>query len=328
MGVPVIDIAAFLDGSDLEGVARAVARACEEIGFLTIVGHGVDAGVIERMRAVSRAFFDQDMAVKERVRRANLDHARGYFRYGEVALAKSLGVQTPPDLKEVFSMGPPVAPAGVAGEAATIHFGPNLWPMEMPEVRVAFTAYFEALSMLASEVMEIFALGLGMDRRFFADKIDHAPSSLAAVNYPEQAVAPLPGQIRAGAHSDYGTLTILLSENRPGGLQVRDRAGAWVDVVTRPDSFVVNIGDLMMQWTNDRWISTVHRVVNPPPDALGSRRQSIVFFHNANHDALVECIPTCRGSGTPRHAAVLAGEHRLAKFRRANRLPVIEKAGA
>ena len=112
--------------------------------------------------------------------------------------------------------------------------------------------------------MEIFALSLGVDRHFFADKIDHHPSSLAAVNYPDQATPPLPGQIRAGEHSDYGTLTILLSENKPGGLQVRTRAGEWQDVVTRPDSFVVNIGDLMMQWTNDRWISTVHRVVNPP----------------------------------------------------------------
>ena len=328
MSIPVIDIAPFLDGSDPDGVARAVAKACEDIGFLTIVGHGVAPEIIEQMRAVSRAFFDQDMAAKERVRRANLDHARGYFRYGEVALAKSLGVQTPPDLKEVFSMGPPTAPVALSGDDVALHFGANLWPDAMPELRVAFTAYFGALALLASQMMELFAMALGVERHFFADKIDHAPSSLAAVNYPEQAVAPLPGQTRAGAHSDYGTLTILLSENRPGGLLVRDRAGAWVDVVTRPDSFVVNIGDLMMQWTNDRWISTVHRVVNPPPDALGSRRQSIVFFHNANHDAVVECIPTCRGPGAPLHATVLAGEHRLAKFRRANRLPVVERVEA
>ena len=142
MTVPVIDIGPFLDGSDVAGVAAQVARACEEIGFLTIVGHGVPASTIAAMRDASRAFFDQPMAVKATARRTNPDHNRGYFSFGEIALAKSLGQQTPPDLKEIFSIGPAAPPQGASGEAAAIHFAPNIWPDAFPALRPAFTAYF------------------------------------------------------------------------------------------------------------------------------------------------------------------------------------------
>ncbi len=131
---------------------------------------------------------------------------------------------------------------------------------------------------------------------------------------------PLPGQLRAGAHSDYGSLTILLPEAAPGGLEILAPDGAWRPVPAIPGAFIVNIGDLMARWTNDRWVSTVHRVVNPPADALGSvRRQSLAFFHQPNYDALIECIPGCAGPGRPvRHAPITSGNHRLMKVTKAN----------
>jgi isopenicillin N synthase-like dioxygenase len=145
---------------------------------------------------------------------------------------------------------------------------------------------------------------------------------MRVINYPDQPDDPLPGQLRAGAHSDYGTLTILRSENVAGGLQVRDRAGAWVDVVTMPDSFVINIGDMMQYWTNDRWISTIHRVVNPPRDQnLGSRRQSIVFFHSPNENTLISCLDGCSSAANPpKYPPILAGEHLRQKSAKAGTL--------
>jgi isopenicillin N synthase-like dioxygenase len=130
--------------------------------------------------------------------------------------------------------------------------------------------------------------------------------------YPAQSGPPRPGQLRAGAHTDYGGLTILSGEDVPGGLQVRTRDGRWVDVPTSPTTFVVNIGDLLMRWTNDRWLSNLHRVVNPPLDEAARRhRLSIAFFNHPNYDALIACLPT---QGAARHAPVLSGDYRDVKY--------------
>ena len=126
-------------------------------------------------------------------------------------------------------------------------------------------------------------------------------------NYPAQRVAPAPGQIRAGAHSDYGSLTILATEDKPGGLQVCNAAGEWVDVPIVDDCLIVNIGDLLARWTNDTWVSTLHRVVNPPAGAgAESRRQSLVFFHNPNYDAVIESLVPDAPAKYPR---TTSGEH-------------------
>ncbi len=165
--------------------------------------------------------------------------------------------------------------------------------------------------------MRLFALGLGVAENFFDAAVDRPISRLRIRNYPPPALPPRPGQIRAGAHSDYGSLTILATENRPGGLQVCNAAGAWVDVPTIPGCFIVNIGDLMARWTNDAWVSTLHRVVNPPEGAgEESRRISLVFFHNPNYDAPVACIPTCLSPGeAPKYETTTSGAHLRRLFR-------------
>jgi isopenicillin N synthase-like dioxygenase len=122
-----------------------------------------------------------------------------------------------------------------------------MWPPSPPAFRPAVTAYYRATEKLGADLMRIFALALELPEDFFADKIDRHISALRIINYPEQPRAPLPGQLRAGAHSDYGTLTILLGENQPGSLQVYAKSGQWMDVLIPPQSFVINIGDLMMR---------------------------------------------------------------------------------
>jgi isopenicillin N synthase-like dioxygenase len=137
-----------------------------------------------------------------------------------------------------------------------------------------------------------------------------------AQHYPALTETPVPGQIRSGVHTDFGTLTFLLTEDRPGGLQVQGLDGQWHDVRPHPGTFIVNLGDMMAQWTNDRWRSTRHRVVNPPPDAgATARRLSVVYFHMPNSDALIECVPTCTSSERPpRHAPYRVEEHLTRKL--------------
>ena len=161
-------------------------------------------------------------------------------------------------------------------------------------------------------MMELTALALDLPEHFFQDKIDKHITAIRLNYYPEQTTAPKPGQLRAGDHTDYGLLTILNGENVPGGLQVKTRAGDWIDVETDQDTFVVNIGDLLMRWTNDRWVSNVHRVVNPPDSvAARSKRLSIAFFHHPNYDALIECIAP---PGKAKYPPVLSGEYRDLKY--------------
>jgi len=317
--VPVIDVAPLLAGAEAErrDVARAIGRACEDIGFFTIVGHGVEAALVRRMSDVSRAFFDLPLADKQRVRRPRPEQSRGYIGLGEEHLSYGVGRDTT-DLKEFFAIGPVDVPDEPYFTAAAAYpsFAPNVWPERPAELRAIYTAYYRAMERLAGRLMQAFAVALDLPEAFFRDKTDRHISGIRVVNYPDQPEAPAAGQLRAGAHSDYGALTILKSENVPGGLEVRSRAGEWVAVAPVADAFVINLGDLMMHWTNDRWISTLHRVANPPRDAaLGSRRQSIVFFYQPNYDALIECLPGCSGPGNPpKYPPVTSGEHRLRKF--------------
>ena len=317
--VPVIDVAPLLAGAEAErrGVARAIGRACEDIGFFTIVGHGVEAALVRRMSDVSRAFFDLPLADKQRVRRPRPEQSRGYIGVGEENLSYGVGRDTT-DLKEFFAIGPVDVPDEPYFTAAAAYpsFAPNVWPERPAELRAIYTAYYRAMERLAARLMQAFAVALDLPEAFFRDKTDRHISGIRVINYPDQPHAPAAGQLRAGPHSDYGALTILKAEDVPGGLEVLSRAGEWLAVAPVADSFVINLGDLMMHWTNDRWISTLHRVANPPRDAaLGSRRQSIVFFYQPNYDARIECLPGCSGPGNPaKYAPVTSGEHRLQKF--------------
>ena len=200
--------------------------------------------------------------------------------------------------------------------AAGKHFAPNLWPHRPAALRQLYTTYYRTMADLARTLMRLFALALDQPETFFEDKIDKHISRLRVRNYPAPQVPPQPGQLRAGAHCDYGSLTILKTEDKPGGLQVYNKAGAWVDVPVEPACFIVNLGELMARWTNDYWVSTLHRVVNPPQDlADASRRQSLVFFHNPNYDAAIECIPSCQSADhPPKYPVTTSGEHLRSQF--------------
>jgi isopenicillin N synthase-like dioxygenase len=301
---------------DPQRVGREFDETLREVGFFQIIDHGIPDATSDRCWDVTRAFFDLPLEAKRAVERP-VGGLYGYFPMLAESLAQSLGTKTPGDLKESFNMGPGVLPdhAPVDGTEASL-FAPNRWPAAIPELKPVWESYYAAMSSLSNRLMSCFALGLDLPADFFADKTDRSPSALRAINYPEQRLPPEDGQLRAGAHTDYGTLTILRQELGRGGLQVHDeKTASWLDIPPIEGAYVINIGDLMARWTNDRWTSTLHRVVNPESGStVSTRRQSMPFFHNANYSAVVECLPSCLGDdGTAKYEPVLAGPHLAGK---------------
>jgi isopenicillin N synthase-like dioxygenase len=273
VSVPTIDLS-----RGPAGVADEVRRACESVGFLTIVGHGVDPQLIEEVAVRSRAFFDLPDAEKERFR----------------------APATTPGLPVYRPLGAEKLGAN-ADRKASLDWGPSLegvgWPS--PELRDAYVRYYAQMLRVAGTLVRSFALALALDEHGLDGFFDDRSSSLRVIDYPAGA-----GGARAGAHRDYGCLTIIHSD--AGGLEAQTRGGEWLPVQAPAGGFVVNIGDLMQRWTGDRWVSTLHRVVGE--EDVSPRRQSLVFFHNPRSDAVIETL----GDGT-RYSPVTAGEYVLAR---------------
>jgi len=316
--IPVIDLSAALAGDPAARLAtgREIDRTCTEIGFLTIKGHGVPAAVRQDLRRTAREFFALPLEEKRRAVAADPATPRGYRGLGFESLARGNDPNAiPPDIKEYYHFGRerwPDEPYFTQGDGPR-YFIRNVWPARPQGFAAAAERYYGEMERLTGDMMRLAALGLGLDEKFFDDKIDRHITAMRLNFYPEQATPPIPGQLRAGDHTDYGLLTILNGENVPGGLQAKSRSGEWIDVETDPDTFVVNIGDLLMRWTNDRWVSNVHRVVNPPiTESAGNSRLSIAFFQQPNYDAVIEC--QCP-PGEAKYPPVTSGAYRDMKYK-------------
>ena len=244
--IPVIDLAPHFEGTAAErqSVAQQIDRACREIGFFLITGHGVATDTIEQTYAMASGFFDLPVEEKLKIRQPAANISRGYTPFKGETLAASLGAAAPADLKEMIDMGPVDVPGGEYYERAEAghHFHPNLWPADPPGFRLAMERYYRRANRLANDLMSLFALALDLPENFFLDKLDKNMSALRVIRYPEQHEAPLPGQLRSGAHTDYGTLTILMSDRAAGGLQAQHRDGYWVDIVTVANNHAVDYG--------------------------------------------------------------------------------------
>ena len=305
--IPVIDLR-----DDPHTIASQIGAACEHVGFFQIVGHGVPDDVIDDAWMMTRAFFDEPEVVRNGVAMPTAGYPYGYQRLAVETLASSIGDVTPPDRKQTYSFGPIVTPTIPPTDPDEIWVrSPNLWPVAPAAFRPVMETYYLEMSALAARLLGHMAVALELRRDHFVSMIDEHVSALRCLDYPQLPTAPLSGQLRAGAHTDYGTLTILRTAEGSTGLEVRSGDGRWISVDAVRAGFVINLGDSLAQWTNDHWRSTMHRVVEQPGAA---RRTSIAFFHNANWDALIECLP---GLGEPHHAPVLAGRHLMHKFQRA-----------
>jgi isopenicillin N synthase-like dioxygenase len=318
--VPCIDLGPFRGGgaSERAAVARAIDSACRSLGFMQITGHGIDPRVSAAMRRETEHFFAQTLEEKLRCAPGRPGLNRGYAAMGSEALALSVGVTpTRPDLFEAFNVGPEHVPDDDWHRSAPHDFfAPNIWPAGLPALRDAVTRYFSEAARVALTLTDAFALALDLPERWFRPHVERSTLTLRMINYERRPHDPEPeaGQMRMGAHTDYGVVTVLLADAVPG-LQILGPDNTWLDVTPRPDALLVNLGDMTAQWTNDRWRSTLHRVLPPPSVAGTAKRRAAAFFFDANYDARIECLPTCQSpEQPPKYPPVIAGEHLIQKI--------------
>ncbi|RYY87277.1 MAG: isopenicillin N synthase family oxygenase [Comamonadaceae bacterium] len=293
--VPVVDLSPLRggDAAARAAAARAFGDAFEHTGFVTVVNHGVPDALVHDTYRAAHGFFALPMQDKTRHTPPEQTKGRGYLPLGIESVAATLAGKTAPDLCEALVF------ASLQREAAGLG-APNFWPGQPAQLAPLVRQWFDAMLALCRTLMRMSALALDLPEQHFDAAFTEPSLTLRFVHYPDQPQPPAPGQLRYGAHHDYGGLTILRQDDAPGGLQVADSAGRWHDVPPLPGSFVINAGDLMARWTNGRWRSTLHRVMNPGRELTGSTsRLSMVAFTGPHPSTLVDALPTCIGSGLP-----------------------------
>lgn len=308
--VPEIDLRPWFAGTerDRADVAAQVDEALRTAGFLLVTGHGVESGLRSRVRGLAREFFRLPEQVKAGY--AVGVGGRGWIPPGAEANGYAEGTETPADLKESYSF----AADDPTGDPAVDErwFRPNVWPAEVPELRPVLTEYLGRMRALADELMSVCAVALGLPADHFAAYLTHPTFGFNLNWYPplRRVGPPEPGQYRIGPHTDFGTVTVLDREPGLGGLQVYTAEGEWVDAPYDAEAFTVNIGDVLARWTGDRWRSTRHRVLAPPADAPDEDLLSLVYFYEADHDAVIEPLPVGPASYPP----VVWGDYLRAKL--------------
>jgi len=288
--VPVIDLTPWF-GGDQEARAAVAARvdaALQSVGFFLITGHGVPSEMCARVRAGAREFFALPRETKRRY--AVTVAGRGWLPPGVEADGYAEGTATPPDLKESFAVGSdqPTGDPGVDG----YWFQPNVYPAEAPALEPAVVAYLARMRGLADELLVVCATALALDGDFFTRHTGHATYTMKINWYPPMTLAgqPEPGQFRIGPHTDFGTLTVLDREPGRGGLQVWTPEDGWEDAPYQPGALTINTGDLLARWSGGRWKSNRHRVLPPQAEAPDEDLISLVYFYEADHDAVIESL--------------------------------------
>ncbi|MFT5113910.1 MAG: isopenicillin N synthase-like dioxygenase [Parasphingorhabdus sp.] len=295
--IPVIDVSCLQTGDEalMRIAADQIRSACERIGFFYIVNHGVRKEVIHNAFEQSREFFNQAEKTKQDLQFNSIN--RGYKAPGNITIPGYL-----PDLKEVLDLGvdlPSDHPDVITNKP--LH-GPNQWPA-LPGFKNALVTYFEEVSRLGNQLLRLFAMALDLDEKFFLPFHENAMITWRVMRYfPDNGAT---GQYGTAPHTDFGTITLLAQDDR-GGLEVFCRNNEWIQAPYIQESLVVNIGDLMACWTNDRFTSTAHRVLNKS----GQDRYSIPMFYNPTFDTVAECLPTCCDeSNPPRYKPIHYGDY-------------------
>ncbi|CAH0168171.1 isopenicillin N synthase family dioxygenase [Pseudomonas brassicacearum] len=298
--IPFIDIAPLLDGSDPRKVARQIGETCEKVGFFYIKNHGVSRALIDAMYAQTKGFFAMPFDKKNKLNVVNSGPTlRGYIPM----YAENVDPENTRDFKECFDYG-------AHYDEVSPFFGANLMPTELPKFSDVCDAYHDAMLDLARQLISAIALSLDLPADYFEKLQRQTITIQRLLHYPSQSGEISQKEIGIGAHTDYGFLTILF-QDKVGGLQVRNRAGEWVSAPPVEDTFIVNIGDLVQTLTNDRYTSTMHRVIN----TSGVERYSIPFFIDLDFDATVETVATCISVSNPaKYTPYTCGQHKYSRF--------------
>ena len=317
--VPVIDIAPLRDGTNPGAVGADLARAATEVGFLYVRNHGVDAALVERARRTAIEFFRLPEEAKRRAGTNQFHH--GYLKPGSTRMYDDARL----DLKESFNWGIEFggerdgkldgksgAEPDTEASPANPLLGPNVWPAAMPELKSSVYPYFEAASACAEDLLRGFALGAGLDAEHFIRLRDRPVSRGSLQYYPPQPDGAEEDQFGVAPHTDFGVLTVL-RQDEIGGLEIQRRTGEWAAMPPIPGTLVVNIGDLLERWSNRRYHSTVHRVIN----SSGRERLSLVLAYDPNFETVVDSRAFCAEDETPRDEPITCGDYLLWRFRKA-----------
>lgn len=285
--IPTLDIRRY--DTDRDAFVAELGAAYREWGFAGIRGHGVDQTLIDQAYDVFVRFFALPEDVKKRYHVAGSGGARGYTPFGVETAKDSKHF----DLKEFWHIGREIPDDSKYREVMP----PNLWPVEVPELRERGYALYQALDALGSRVLSALALHIGLPERYFADKTNDGNSILRPIHYPPITADDIPN-VRAGAHEDINLITLLVGASA-AGLEVKSKQGQWVPFTSDADTIVVNIGDMLQRLTNHVYPSTTHRVVNPPGEQARKPRYSTPFFLHPNPDFLIDVLPSCITADNP-----------------------------
>ncbi len=314
MHIPVIDITGFEQASEMQQqvIAQQVDAAARDIGFMQITGHGIPAQVLSQLLQGMDDFFSLPLATKELWRPVSKHVNRGYSSPLSERLSYSVGLPSAADLFEAFNVGstwqdfPPL-------QLDPASYPDNIWPDQPRSFRSGTEQWFQAAGAVARRMTAIFAKALHLPDDFFKPYQDHSLDVLRLNVYAEvaQAIQLQPDQMGMGAHTDFGIVTVLWADPVAPGLQVLGRDGQWHGVIPAPGALLINLGDMMARWTNDRWLSSMHRVL-PPIDSQGRlvRRRSAAYFHDGNADAIVSCLPSCTdATHPPKYPPITVADH-------------------
>lgn len=304
--IPIIDFAGVRahDLAAMRAAAREVHRACTGVGFFYIAAHGVPSEVIETAAKAAKQFFAFPPEAKRTVA-ANANH-RGFHAKGDALMYGA----TKPDAKEFYSIGLELGaddPSVRAGEPLR---GPNNWPAFMPDLRPALYRYFEEMGACGADLLRVVALSLGLEETFFEPCYTKPLQRTQIIYYPPQPPAPVADQFGVAPHSDYGCITLLWQDDN-GGLQVMNAGSkSWIDAPPIPGTLVINVGDLLARWTNGRFSSTQHRVIN----RSGRERYSIATFFDPNFSTVIDPRELGTVAADCRYKPVRAGDYILSRF--------------
>jgi isopenicillin N synthase-like dioxygenase len=278
------DIASVSLAQPLETIADELGRSFAEYGFAVVRDHGIPQSLIDEAEAVSKAFFALPESVKRAYKIEGGGGARGYTPFG-TEKAKDAEVF---DLKEFWHVGRTLPP----GHPLAEFMAPNIWPDEVEGFRATMSALFSAFETAGARVLEAIAMHLGRPREFFAASVADGNSVMRLLHYPPLGPGAREGAIRAAAHEDINTITLLLGAEE-AGLELLTKTGEWLPIPAAAGALVINVGDMLDRQTNGRLRSTTHRVVNPRGDAALRSRYSMPFFLHFRPDFLIEALPEC-----------------------------------
>lgn len=287
--IPIIDLTAFSNGDTItrQNITKQIYQACHEIGFMYLQNSGISKDLIKQVFSYSKSFFNLPLEVKQKQAWSDEFNNTGY-----VGLERErLDPNKPGDLKEALNLG----------------------KQEAVNIDASIFAFYDSCTKLANTVLQAYALALELPEDFFITRHNQQNHTLRLLHYPSLQIPPKPGQVRAGEHSDYGSITLLFQDD-VGGLEVQTASGEWIAAPAIPDTVVVNTGDLMQRWTNDMFCSTKHRVMIPSNNKVNHSRYSIAFFCHPNDDTEIACLESCQKEQSPIYPPILAGEYLLSRL--------------